>query len=356
MCAKETRDGGQLTNNSTPLRIYSTQTQGLDFRRVLLIVIQVVSLTQLFRRFFHRSFTIIRPTRLKPTPPTPPTATSPHIDLAASRRFPPDLRHASSDSDSTPTAAPSPSSSSSPLPFHQGNYMEFAPRITVVGCGGAGGNAGGCFECFVSVVFCWQVGRDFFFSGGERAGGGVRACVWFPPPERFLTTSREKRRSGSTCGELFCSLHHRYTDHPYIVVGTYIHMAAARVGPSEQRADVVRILSAFLWPIFTFSPAHSHPPSLITSVIPSLIPSLLPTAKSEQYDCAQPQGRGVHGVQHGRAAPVNNAYRQPAAAGEERHGGPRLRRQPRRRAKGIGRGDRRFLGVGQKVGIGCGSS
>lgn len=30
----------------------------------------------------------------------------------------------------------------SPLPFHQGNYMEFAPRITVVGCGGAGGNAG----------------------------------------------------------------------------------------------------------------------------------------------------------------------------------------------------------------------
>ncbi|CAB1102007.1 unnamed protein product [Ectocarpus sp. CCAP 1310/34] len=38
-------------------------------------------------------------------------------------------------SDSTP------SSSASPLPFHQGNYMEFAPRITVVGCGGAGGNA-----------------------------------------------------------------------------------------------------------------------------------------------------------------------------------------------------------------------
>ncbi|CAM9582921.1 unnamed protein product [Sphacelaria rigidula] len=31
-----------------------------------------------------------------------------------------------------------------PLPFHQGNYMEFAPRITVVGCGGAGGNAGMC--------------------------------------------------------------------------------------------------------------------------------------------------------------------------------------------------------------------
>ncbi|CAM9230486.1 unnamed protein product, partial [Ectocarpus sp. 4 AP-2014] len=38
-------------------------------------------------------------------------------------------------SDSTP------SSSASPLPFHQVNYMEFAPRITVVGCGGAGGNA-----------------------------------------------------------------------------------------------------------------------------------------------------------------------------------------------------------------------
>ncbi|CAN0520533.1 unnamed protein product, partial [Ectocarpus sp. 12 AP-2014] len=38
-------------------------------------------------------------------------------------------------SDSTP------SSFASPLPFHQGNYMEFAPRITVVGCGGAGGNA-----------------------------------------------------------------------------------------------------------------------------------------------------------------------------------------------------------------------
>ncbi|CAN0230939.1 unnamed protein product, partial [Ectocarpus fasciculatus] len=38
-------------------------------------------------------------------------------------------------SDSTPSSSPS------PLPFHQGNYMEFAPRITVVGCGGAGGNA-----------------------------------------------------------------------------------------------------------------------------------------------------------------------------------------------------------------------
>eukprot|EP00752_Nemacystus_decipiens_P016326 g14601.t1 len=55
-----------------------------------------------------------------------------------------DFRHAApSDSDSatTHTPAPSPSPSSSPLPFHQGNYMEFAPRITVVGCGGAGGNA-----------------------------------------------------------------------------------------------------------------------------------------------------------------------------------------------------------------------
>ena len=146
-----------------------------------------MSLTQLFRRFFHRSFTIIRPTRLKPTPPTPPTATSPHIDLAASPRFPPDLRHASSDSDSTPTPTPSPSSSSSPLPFHQGNYMEFAPRITVVGCGGAGGNAGGCFECFRERGVLLASRAFFFFSGGERAGGGVRACVWFPPPERFLT-------------------------------------------------------------------------------------------------------------------------------------------------------------------------
>eukprot|EP00903_Cladosiphon_okamuranus_P005602 g5574.t1 len=51
------------------------------------------------------------------------------------------VRHASNDSDSTPTPTPAPSPSSSPLPFHQGNYMEFAPRITVVGCGGAGGNA-----------------------------------------------------------------------------------------------------------------------------------------------------------------------------------------------------------------------
>lgn len=30
----------------------------------------------------------------------------------------------------------------SPMPYLQPNYMEFAPRITVVGCGGAGGNAG----------------------------------------------------------------------------------------------------------------------------------------------------------------------------------------------------------------------
>ncbi|CAM9102736.1 unnamed protein product [Pylaiella littoralis] len=52
-------------------------------------------------------------------------------------------RHAygeESNSTTTPLSVP-PSPSSSQLPFQQGNYMEFAPRITVVGCGGAGGNA-----------------------------------------------------------------------------------------------------------------------------------------------------------------------------------------------------------------------
>ena len=74
---------------------------------------------------------------------------------AGTKDSPPPVRHAfdalgpnsdlSSDSnahsvaDSGPEPEPEPSS---PLPFRQGNYMEFAPRITVVGCGGAGGNAG----------------------------------------------------------------------------------------------------------------------------------------------------------------------------------------------------------------------
>ncbi|CAM9636097.1 unnamed protein product [Scytosiphon promiscuus] len=51
------------------------------------------------------------------------------------------LQHVQAASDSTTTNSP-PSGPASPLPFHQGNYMEFAPRITVIGCGGAGGNAG----------------------------------------------------------------------------------------------------------------------------------------------------------------------------------------------------------------------
>lgn len=73
---------------------------------------------------------------------------------AGTKDLPPSVRHASdalgshsdsnSDSnayltaDSVADSEPEPS----PLPFRQGNYMEFAPRITVVGCGGAGGNAG----------------------------------------------------------------------------------------------------------------------------------------------------------------------------------------------------------------------
>lgn len=89
-----------------------------------------------------------------------------------------------------------------------------------------------------------------------------------------------------------------------------------------------RLLRRFVFSLLSLTPALS--PSL-----PLSLP--LPTANSEQHDRAQPQGRGVHGVQHGRAALVHDAHGQPAAAGEDRDGGPGLRRQPRRRTKGIGR-------------------
>ncbi|CAM9129702.1 unnamed protein product, partial [Hapterophycus canaliculatus] len=52
-----------------------------------------------------------------------------------------DARHVVSSTPDSTTTATEPPAPGSALPFHQGNYMEFAPRITVIGCGGAGGNA-----------------------------------------------------------------------------------------------------------------------------------------------------------------------------------------------------------------------
>lgn len=102
------------------------------------------------------------------------------------------------------------------------------------------------------------------------------------------------------------------------------------------RSSIDCLCAANFSPRVTFT-LHQHPPSLplpsflahLTLVVFTM-PSIDREKKSEQYDRAQPQGRRVHGLQHRRAAPVDNAHGQSAAAGKERDGGARLRCQPGR--------------------------